>query len=143
MQGHRILLVEDNPADADLTCEALQDSGHAPEIAIAEDGEQAVDFLYKRGEHSDALTPNLVLLDLNLPRRNGAEVLADIRAHPELKLLPVVIWSSSESDDDIHQAYQLGANCYLSKPMDHIEFQSVLRSMHAFWLKTAKLPRTN
>ena len=136
----QILLVEDNPADADLTRETLQTSPLKIDLTVAVNGMEAVDCVYKRGRFSAASTPDLILLDLNLPGLDGKAVLAEIKQDAELKKIPVSILSSSSSERDITQSYQLGANCYVVKPIDFKSFQNIVRSIENFWFGTVKLP---
>lgn len=145
MQGRpvEILLVEDNPADVQLTVEALRDARVHNNLHVAGDGEEALLFLRRRNEYAEAPRPDLVLLDLNLPRKSGREVLADIKADPDLRRIPVIILSTSSNDDDIASAYDLAANCYVTKPVDLDEFLGVVRAIDSFWLSLAKLPTTD
>jgi chemotaxis family two-component system response regulator Rcp1 len=136
----QILLVEDNPGDVRLTKEALRGAKVANELHVVGDGEEAIDFLRQRGRHADAPRPDIVLLDLNLPRVDGGEVLADIKADPDLAKIPIIVLTSSSAEADIQQAYQLHANCYISKPVDFTEFISAVRSLEGFWLKIVRLP---
>jgi two-component system response regulator len=107
---------------------------------VAKDGVEAMDYLYRRGEHADAPRPDLILLDLNLPRRDGREVLADINAAPELRRIPVVVLTTSRAEEDILKAYNLNANCYITKPVDFEQFVHVVQSIERFWLTIVKLP---
>ena len=135
-----ILLVEDNPADVRLTLETMKEVKVANRINVVTDGEQATEFLQRRGEHRDAPRPDLVILDLNLPRKDGREVLADIKADPNLRRIPVVILTTSTRDEDIFTAYDLAANCYINKPVDLDEFNKIVQSIENFWLTIVKLP---
>ncbi|HEY8671910.1 MAG TPA: response regulator [Terriglobales bacterium] len=135
-----ILLVDDNPADANLTCEVLATSERPSHISTVSDGEQALEFLHRTGKYSDAVRPDLVILDLNLPRRDGRAVLAEVKADPELSELPVVIFTTSRSSHDIARCYELGANCYVSKPGNLGQFFSAVRSLETFWFGFASLP---
>lgn len=135
-----LLLVEDNPADVDLAKEALDQSRIKLDISVANDGLDAMDYLRGRGRHVGACRPDLILLDLNLPRRNGRELLADIKQDPDLKRIPVVVLSSSEAEKDILQSYDLGANCYISKSVDLRVFQKIVHSIEGFWFTIVKLP---
>jgi two-component system response regulator len=135
----RILLVEDNPGDIRLTQEALKESQMEIHLDIVTDGEQAVDFLLKRGKFTEAIRPNLILLDLNLPKKNGIEVLKEIKADESLKKIPVIVLTTSDADHDINKAYSLHANCYILKPVDFDDFAKVIRLVESFWFKTAKL----
>ncbi|MEN3364627.1 MAG: hypothetical protein V7606_1901 [Burkholderiales bacterium] len=135
-----ILLVEDNPGDVRLTLEALKDGKVLNRLHVVEDGVAALDFLYRRDPYSGAPRPDLVLLDLNLPRRNGREILAQIKTDGALKTIPVVILTSSQADEDIARAYELHANCYISKPVGFEQFTDIVRSIESFWLTIVNLP---
>jgi chemotaxis family two-component system response regulator Rcp1 len=135
-----ILLIEDSPADVLLTREAFEESRIFNTIHVAEDGVQAMDFLYKRGDYASAPRPNLILLDLNLPRKNGREVLAEIKADPELKSIPIVVLTTSNADEDILKAYDLNANCYVVKPMGFDNFMQAMQSIRHFWFSIVTLP---
>jgi chemotaxis family two-component system response regulator Rcp1 len=139
MKTLKILLVEDSPSDVRLIREALKDSSVPVQILLARDGVEATDHL-RQSEVGRAVRPDLVLLDLNLPRKNGKEVLAEIKASPNLKQIPVLVMTSSRSDDDIAQAYSLSANCYITKPGDLQEYVHVVRAIEEFWFLTATLP---
>ncbi|MBF0625235.1 MAG: response regulator [Magnetococcales bacterium] len=135
-----ILLVEDNPGDVDLTREALLESKLHINLHVVGDGEAALDYLNQRGAYGDAIRPDLVLLDLNLPRRDGREVLEEIKSHPTLKTLPVVVLSTSNAQDDILRSYALHANCFITKPVDLEQFFLVVKSIEQFWFTVVKLP---
>jgi chemotaxis family two-component system response regulator Rcp1 len=135
-----LLLVEDNPGDVRLTREAFKDSPIPVHLSVAKDGEEAIDFLRRRGNFSDAPRPDLILLDLNLPRKNGGEVLSEIKADPDLKRIPVVIMTTSSSQEDIEKAYSLNANCYITKPIGLDDFMGVVQSIEDFWLTKVSLP---
>ena len=135
-----ILLVEDNPGDARLAKEALKDSKLLNNIHHVVDGEQAIDFLRRQGDYRDAVRPDIVLLDLNLPRKDGREVLADIKNDPDLQMIPVVVLTTSEAEQDILQSYRLHANCYITKPVDLDKFLQIIESMQDFWLSIVRLP---
>jgi CheY-like chemotaxis protein len=135
-----ILLVEDNPADVDLTRLALRDVPLMPRVHVAGDGVEALAFLRKEGPHGSAPRPDLILLDLNMPRMNGRELLAQIKGDPDLRRIPVVILTTSDAEADIVSSYDLHANCFLTKPGDLDEFDQVARSIEEFWLRLAKLP---
>jgi len=135
-----ILLVEDNPGDADLAREALEGGKIKNNLFVVTDGEAALDFLYKAGPYADMPRPDLILLDLNLPRKDGREVLADIKAHKDLKRIPVVILTTSKSEEDILRSYNLHANCYITKPIDLSQFIRVVRCIEDFWLSIVVLP---
>lgn len=136
----QVLLVEDNQDDVELTLEALKDSKVRMEIHVVPDGISAMKFLRKTDEYSDSLRPDLVLLDLNLPKMDGREVLKEIREDPELTDLPVVVLTTSQSEEDVCRAYKLHANCYISKPVDFMKFTDIIRQIEGFWLQLVKLP---
>jgi CheY-like chemotaxis protein len=138
----KILLVEDNLADARLTEESLKDCKVLNELFIVRDGLEAVDFLTRKGKYSSFPQPDLILLDLNLPRKDGKEVLAFIKGDSRLKGIPVVILTSSRAERDIVQSYTLHCNCYISKPLDIDEFGEVVRAIEGFWFSIVKLPRS-
>jgi chemotaxis family two-component system response regulator Rcp1 len=135
-----ILLVEDNPGDVRLTRELLKESKIHNNLTVMDNGEDALVFLRRRAEQRDATLPDLILLDLNLPRKNGAEVLASIKKDPVLRRIPVVILTSSKAEEDILRAYDLHANCYISKPVGLEQFATVVKSIDDFWLSIVKLP---
>ena len=135
-----ILLVEDNPGDADLAREALEGGKIKNNLFVVGDGEAAMTFLYQAGPYADMPRPDLILLDLNLPRKDGREVLADIKAHKDLKRIPVVVLTTSKSEEDILKSYNLHANCYITKPIDLNQFIKVVRSIEDFWLSIVVLP---
>jgi two-component system, chemotaxis family, response regulator Rcp1 len=135
-----ILLVEDNPGDVRLTQEAFKFGKVRNNLFVVNDGVEAMDFLYRRGRFSDAARPDLILLDLNLPKKDGREVLEEIKAESDFKRIPVVILTTSKADEDILKSYDLHANCYISKPVDLDEFMSIIRSIESFWLSVVKLP---
>ena len=135
-----ILLVEDNPGDVRLTRESLKDGKIHTRLSVVSDGEEALEFLYRRGRHAGAPRPDLVLLDLNLPRKSGREVLAEIKVDEHLRRIPVVVLTSSEAEQDILASYNLNANCYITKPVDLEQFIRVVRSIEDFWLTVVKLP---
>lgn len=135
-----ILLVEDNPGDARLAKEALKDSKLANNLYIADDGVEAMDFLNKVGKYSSMPRPDLVILDLNLPKKDGREVLAEIKNDDNLKRIPVVILTISQAEEDILKSYNLHANCFISKPIDLDQFMKVVKSIEDFWLTIVKLP---
>ena len=140
MDDIQILLVEDNPGDVRLTVEALRGAKVANELHVVTDGESALDFLHRRGEHTDATRPDIILLDLNLPRLEGHEVLDHIKSTPHLAKIPTIVLTSSSADTDIQQSYKLHANCFISKPVDFTEFIAAVRSLEGFWLKIVRLP---
>jgi CheY-like chemotaxis protein len=135
-----ILLVEDNPGDVRLTKEAFKEGQISNTLHVATDGVAALEFLHQRGEYADAPHPDIVLLDLNLPRKDGDEVLEEIRADPDLKQLPVIILTSSAAEEDVVRSYELNANAYLTKPVNPAEFMEVVRSFQEFWLSVVRLP---
>jgi CheY-like chemotaxis protein len=135
-----ILLVEDSPSDADLTEEALSDGKVLNHLHWVEDGVEALAFLRRQGKYTKAPRPDLILLDLNLPKKDGREVLAQIKADPSLKRIPVVILSTSAAERDILKTYELNANCYVTKPIDLEQFISVVKLIEEFWLALVKLP---
>jgi two-component system response regulator len=135
-----ILLVEDSPSDIDLTREALEDTKVHNNLNVVMDGVEALAFLRREGEHADAPHPDLILLDLNLPKKDGREVLAEVKSDPELRRIPVVVLTTSEAEQDIVESYNLHANCYVRKPVDLDAFLHVVRSIDNFWLAIVKLP---
>ena len=135
-----ILLVEDNAADVRLTEEALKEGKVRNNLHVARDGMEALEFLRRQGKYANATRPDLILLDLNLPRRDGREVLAEIKDDPELKLIPVVVLTTSSAEADILKSYKLHANCYITKPVDLEQFVSVVKSIDDFWLTVVRLP---
>ncbi|HEX5163846.1 MAG TPA: response regulator [Thermomicrobiales bacterium] len=135
-----ILLVEDSPADVDLTREALEDAKVRNNLHVVGDGVDALAFLRREDPYSDAPRPDLILLDLNLPRKDGREVLAEIKADPALLRIPVVILTTSAAEQDILRSYDLHANCYVTKPVDLEQFITVIKSIENFWLMIVKLP---
>ncbi|HYP14716.1 MAG TPA: response regulator [Bryobacteraceae bacterium] len=139
--GGWILLVEDNPGDVRLMREALSHDGADKVLQVVEDGEQAVSYLRQVGKYRDAPRPVLIFLDLNLPRKDGREVLREIKADSALRRIPVVVLTTSESQVDVHKAYDLHANCYVRKPNDLDEYLRVIRACEVFWLQTVRLPR--
>ncbi len=135
-----ILLVEDSPADIELTREALVDSKLANNLHVVTDGVEAMDFLRKGGKYASAPRPDLILLDLNLPRKNGREVLSEIKADPNLALIPVVIMTVSQDEKDVFESYRLHANCYIRKPVNFGEFIGIVKSIENFWFSIVTLP---
>lgn len=135
-----ILLVEDNPDDVELTLEALSQTKLANRVAVAEDGVEAMDYLYRRGKFADAVRPSLILLDLNMPRKDGRQVLEEIRKDPNLTSIPVVVLTTSQAEEDIVRSYQLHCNCYISKPVDLSQFMKVVRAIDDFWFAIVSLP---
>lgn len=135
-----ILLVEDSPADVLIAREALTEAKLINTIHVAEDGVEAMDFLYKRGKFASAPTPDLILLDLNLPRKNGREVLAEIKADENFKRIPVVVLTTSNAEEDILKSYNLYANCYVVKPVEFENFVKAVQSIQHFWFSVVTLP---
>jgi two-component system, chemotaxis family, response regulator Rcp1 len=140
MKKIHILLVEDNPADADLIRESLRSSRYEIELIVAVNGREALDCIHKRGKFAGAPTPKLILLDLNLPGIDGRGVLADIKQDADLKKIPVSMLTSSAAERDITQAYNLGANSYVVKPLDFKSFQAIVRALEDFWFDVVTLP---
>lgn len=136
-----ILLVEDNPGDIRLTQEALRETRMPSTLHVAKNGVAAMDFLRRRGEYSDAPRPDLVLLDLNLPRLSGREVLKQMKDDPHLRRIPVIVLSTSEAQRDVTESYDLHANCYINKPVDFEQFLRVISMIEQFWFGLVKLPR--
>jgi len=135
-----ILLVEDTTDEAELTMETLQDGRIRNRVHWVQDGEEAMAFLRRQGRYAAAPRPDLILLDLHMPRKDGFEVLAEIKQHPEWRRIPVVVMTSSSKDDDILHAYNLHANCYVTKPLDIDKFMEAVRSIEEFWLTVVHLP---
>ena len=135
-----ILLVEDNPGDVELTLEALENSKIRNTLHVVSDGEEAMAFLKGTGKHAGSSRPDLILLDLNLPRKDGREVLAEIKADEDLKRIPVVILTTSQAEEDIIRSYNLHANCYITKPIDLHQFIRVIKAIEDFWLTIVMLP---
>jgi CheY-like chemotaxis protein len=135
-----ILLVEDNAADVRLTEEVLTESKIQNNLRVVNDGAQALRYLRKQGEYQDSRRPGLILLDLNLPVKDGREVLAEIKGDPSLKRIPVVVLTTSKAEEDILKTYNLHANCYITKPVDLEQFVTVVRYIEDFWLAIVKLP---
>ncbi len=139
MKQLKILLVEDSAADVRLIREALKETPVAVTLSVARDGVEAVEFL-KASETGVTIRPDLILLDLNLPRKNGREVLAEVKSSPTLKQIPILVMTSSRADEDIAAVYALNANCYITKPADLLEYVNVVRAIEDFWFVTATLP---
>jgi len=135
-----VLLVEDNEAEARLAREALRETRFPVRLHVVSDGVQAMEFLRRQGSYDEAPRPHLVLLDLNLPRKDGREVLRDIKADDALRCIPVVILTTSQATVDIDRAYELHANCYIQKPLELDGFIEVVKSIHVYWLQMAELP---
>jgi CheY-like chemotaxis protein len=136
-----ILLVEDNPADVRLTQENFKEGKILNNLHVVKDGEEAMAFLHRKDKYADAVRPDLILLDLNLPKKDGREVLAEIKTDEELKSIPVVILTISKAEEDILKSYNLHANCYIIKPIDIEQFNKIVRSIEDFWLTLVKLPK--
>ena len=136
-----ILLVEDNAADVRLTKEALREGKVRNRLTVARDGVEALEVLRRVGKHADAPRPDLILLDLNLPRKDGREVLADIKADDDLRRIPVVVLTTSSAELDIVKSYDLHANCYITKPVDLDKFVEVVKTIDDFWLTVVRLPK--
>ena len=141
--GHEfitILLIEDNPADVRLTQEALKDAKVKNDLHVVGDGVAGMEFLQRTGEYSEAPRPDLILLDLNLPRKDGREVLEEIKADEDLRRIPVVVLTTSRAEEDVLRSYNLHANCYVTKPVDLDQFIRIVRSIEDFWLTIVRLP---
>jgi two-component system, chemotaxis family, response regulator Rcp1 len=136
----QVLLVEDNPGDVRLTKEALKEGKLLNQLTVVGDGVEALSFLRKEGKYADAIQPELILLDLNLPKKDGREVLAEIKADPKLRRIPVVVLTTSSAEEDILKIYDLHANCYITKPVDLEQFMGVVKSIEDFWVSVVKLP---
>lgn len=136
----KILLVEDSPGDVRLTQEAFKDSKLCNKVYVVGDGVEAMDFLYKKKKYTNASRPDIILLDLNLPKKNGREVLREIKGDENLKRIPVVILTTSKAEEDIIKSYNLHANCYITKPVDLNQFTRVVKSIENFWFTIVKLP---
>ena len=137
----QVLLIEDNEDDVELTLEALKDSRVRMDVHVVADGVAAMKFLRCQDEYDDKPRPDLILLDLNLPKMDGREVLNEIRNDPDLTDLPVVVLTTSQDEEDICKAYKLHANCYISKPVDFMKFTELVKQIEGFWLQLVKLPR--
>jgi len=136
-----ILLVEDNPGDVRLLQEGLREDKLLYKMHVARDGEEAMDFLRRRGEYSGAPRPDLILLDLNLPKKDGREVLAEVKSDPRLKKIPVVVLTTSDAEQDILMTYESYASCYITKPVNLEQFIKVVKSIESFWFTIVKLPQ--
>jgi CheY-like chemotaxis protein len=137
-----VLLVEDDPGDVLMTREALAESKVMNELHVVSDGEEALEFLHRRGPYADAPRPGLILLDLNLPRLDGREVLAQVKQEPELRRIPVVVLTTSQAEEDILRSYDLHANAYISKPVDFDRFLEVIRQIDQFYISVVSLPNS-
>lgn len=135
-----ILLVEDNPGDVLLTKEAFREGRLAHRLSIVEDGEEAIRFLRRMGPYSKAPRPDVILLDLNLPKKDGRELLAEIKDDPALRYIPIIVLTTSDAEQDVWKAYRLHANCYLTKPVNLDDFIRKIRSFEDFWLTVVRLP---
>ena len=135
-----ILLVEDNPGDARLAQEALKEGRMSSRLAVVVDGVEGMSFLRREGEYANAPRPHLVLLDLNLPRKDGRQVLAEMKADPDLRRIPVVVLTTSQAEQDICRCYDLHANCYITKPVDLDRFIAVVRSIEEYWCSVVTMP---
>lgn len=140
MKPVQILLVEDNPADAELTTETMIDLKIQNELHVVRDGDEAMDFLLQRGVHASAPRPDLILLDLNLPKKDGREVLHEVKGDPRLQMIPVVVMTSSEAHADLVKSYGLHCNAYVRKPLDLAGYHEIVRAIDHFWFKIVKLP---
>ncbi len=135
-----ILLVEDNPGDVLLTQEAFREGDYSPRLSVVEDGEEALRFLKKLGSFRNAPRPDLILLDLNLPKKDGRELLAEVKQDPEIHHIPIIVLTTSSAEQDVKRAYNLHANCYLTKPLDMESFLRKIRAVEDFWLSVVRLP---
>jgi two-component system, chemotaxis family, response regulator Rcp1 len=140
VQPVEILLVEDNPVDVMITRGAFNGGRICNNMHVVEDGEEAMDFLHKRGKYSSAPSPEIILLDLNLPRKDGREVLAEVKGDPSLRHIPVIILTTSEDEKDIWRSYELQANCFITKPVDMEQFTEALGRLGEFWFTLVRLP---
>jgi two-component system response regulator len=138
-----ILLVEDNPGDVRLTKEALVDGKVINNLSVVIDGQEAMDFLRKKGKYAKAIRPDLILLDLNLPKKDGREVLQEVKSDPKLKKIPIVVLTTSQAELDVMTSYEHHANCYITKPVDFGQFIKVVRSVENFWFSIVTLPPGN
>lgn len=135
-----VLLIEDNPGDADLTRETLESSSLKVTLSVVVDGAEALEYLLREGRHGAAPRPDLILLDLNLPKLSGRDVLTQVKRSDTLRVIPVVVLTSSGADRDVVESYNLGANCYITKPVDWRAFQTIVQGVVDFWLTIVKLP---
>ncbi len=138
-----ILMVEDSPGDARLAIEALKDAKVLNRVTVVGDGVEAMRYLRCQGRYADAPRPDLILLDLNLPKKDGREVLAEVKGDPTLAAIPIVILTTSQAERDVLRSYELHANCYVTKPVDLDQFMTVVKSVESFWLSVVKLPRAS
>jgi len=140
MRPIELLLVEDSEPDVRLTVEALHEAKVKNRLSVVEDGVEAMDFLHRRGGYEEAPRPDLIFLDLNLPRKDGRQVLSEIKSDPSLRRIPVVILTTSKDEEDVLQSYDQHANCYITKPVDFNRFLEVVKSIEDFWLTVVRLP---
>ena len=138
-----VLLVEDNPGDIRLTQEAFKEGTVPKELHVVKDGVEALEFLRKQGKFAPSPTPDIILLDLNLPRKDGREVLAEVKTDEVLRFIPVIVLTTSDSEQDITKAYSLYANCFITKPVDLDQFIFIIRQIEIFWFQVIKLPNIN
>lgn len=141
MKDIHILLIEDNEGDVILTLEALREATTDNQVSVTHDGQEALHFLRREGKYQDALSPDLILLDINLPKIDGKEVLVNIKTDEQLKRIPVIMFTTSSSEKDILDAYNLNANCYITKPVNLNAFTDVVRSIEYFWTRIVQLPK--
>jgi len=135
-----ILLIEDSIEDIDLIRAAFEESVLKPRVSVVTDGQEALDFLYKKGDYKNVIDPDLIILDLNLPKKSGHEILSKIKFNPQLKMIPVVVLTTSRSSADILKSYQNHTNCYICKPLKYEQFIDVIKEIERFWLSVAQLP---
>jgi len=138
-----ILLIEDNPGDIRLALEAFNECKFNVNIQIATDGAEALDYMYKKGRFTNAATPDLILLDLNLPKKSGMEILVKLKGDNELKVIPIIILTTSQAEQDLMACYKLHANCFVNKPFEYKAFVKLVEGIGTFWLNTVKLPKVN
>ena len=138
-----ILLAEDSPSDAFITTEALKEAKTPNRVHLVQDGVDALAFLRQEANYAGAPRPDIILLDLNMPRKDGRELLSEIKADPNLKLIPVIVLTSSSADSDIYKSYELHANCYITKPSSFTNFKEVIQSIESFWFNSVTLPTNN
>ncbi|MGE5398760.1 MAG: response regulator [Ignavibacteriales bacterium] len=143
MKPISILLVEDNPGDVYLTREALRESRFSNTLQVVKDGIECMEYLRHQGKYAQAQDPDMIILDLNLPKKNGREVLAEVKRDNSLKYIPIIVLTSSQNENDIKTSYQLNANCYITKPVDYDEFIHIIRSIENFWFTVVKLPHNS
>lgn len=136
-----LLLVEDDSTDVLLTKKALQKGGFLNNLSVVKDGEEAMDFLHQRGDYTNAPVPDIILLDLNMPRKDGREVLQEVKTDESLQHIPIIVLTTSDAEQDVLKSYKLHANCYIKKPVDLHQFVDAIASLQSFWLSVVKLPR--